>query len=436
MWVIYMKRMVGVVVLILLSSMVVSGLPVKNARVADVLIYTGSGVWDAGVVAFEQFLAWKGLTFFAGDDTYIENNDLIGDFDVIFIPGGDFTLYASQINSVGVQHIRDFVNAGGGYLGICGGGYFACEEVSWRGQPLDMPLGLFNGSGYGPINEIAPWLQYDMTTINLNTSHPLNHYESSTATIVYYGGAAFYPSGDQPLEIIGTYDEYNDDIAILDFYYGSGRILLYGPHPEIEEDSARDAVTFADELFDQGTDWNMLWTGMDWLRDRPISEPPASLPPDAPVIEGASSGAAGTEYTYTFSTGDPEEEELYYWIDWGDDTPSKWEGPYHSNESVSLSHTWDEKDTYTIQCKAKDMTGGESNWSEPFIVSMPTPFPHPRVRDILLDVKLSLFMRLAKYPSLYACVIKNDEVIRSNGYGYYDLEENKRYILRKTYFLL
>jgi len=386
-----MKKIACLVVLSVSSSMMMSAIPSEstNVAVADVLIYNGSGVWNDGVIAFERFLQWKGLSSFECDGAYIEDNELVGSYDVLFFPGGDFTSYANHINGVGLQHIRDFINAGGGYLGICGGGYFACDQVSWRGQVLDMPLNLFNGLGSGPITEIAPWLQYTMTSITMNGSHLINHYEPATESIVYYGGAAFYPYEGQQMEVIGSYDGYNNDTAILDFYFGNGRVLLCGPHPEIEEDSSRDDVTFADELFDLGTDWNVLWTGMDWLMGVPISEPPASLPPYIPEIDGPVSGEPGTEYQYTFFTTDPELEEMYFYVDWGDGTDSGWIGLYDSGETAEASHSWSAKGSYEIKVKAKDVIGLESDWSDPLPVSM--PLKHQTLLELILEWILQLF---------------------------------------------
>ena len=45
--------------------------------------------------------------------------------------------------------------------------------------------------------------------------------------------------------------------------------------------------------------------------------------------------------------------------------------------------------------------------------------------DIFFDIKMSIFMRLVKFPSLSACIIEGDEVIWSNEYGFYDLENKK-----------
>ena len=62
---------------------------------------------------------------------------------------------------------------------------------------------------------------------------------------------------------------------------------------------------------------------------------------------------------------------MYYWVDWGDETNSGWVGPYISGETITLGHTWEEMGNYSIKCKAKDMIGGESNWSDPLPIEMP-----------------------------------------------------------------
>ena len=86
---------------------------------------------------------------------------------------------------------------------------------------------------------------------------------------------------------------------------------------------------------------------------------------------GPSSGEIGAEYTYTSSTTDPDNEEIYYWFDWGDNTNSGWLGPYDSGAEASSSHTWDVGGSYGIKVKAKDELGAQSEWSDSLPVSMP-----------------------------------------------------------------
>jgi len=384
------RAICGLVVMLLVLSIpyTVSDSRTEVGKIADVLIYYGDGAWSNGVLAFEKFLEFKGLTWYECNGSYIENNDLIGSFNAIHFPGGSSAQYNAQINEDGLSHIRGFIAAGGGYLGICAGSSFACDQVIWQGEAYDYPLDLFAGVGYGPIEEIAPWPTYTITSITMNASNLINQYEPSSESIMYYGGDSFYADEGQEMHVIGSYDLYNNDPAVINFQYGEGRVVLFGPHPEIEEDSSRDNVSFADELSDLGTDWNILWTCMDWLMKLPIIEPPASLPPYTPGIDGPGGGITGIEYDYLFHAEDPEEEELYYLIDWRDGDSEEWIGPYASGEDVIIGHIWEEEGTYTIRVKAKDVNHLESDWGT-LEVSM--PLKHQTLLERIMEWILQLF---------------------------------------------
>lgn len=87
-----------------------------------------------------------------------------------------------------------------------------------------------------------------------------------------------------------------------------------------------------------------------------------TVPPNTPQITGPTSGIPGTEYKYTFVTTDPDGDDVYYYIEWGDDQIEEWIGPYESDESVTIGNVWEEQDTYTIRVKAKDIFDEESAW--------------------------------------------------------------------------
>ena len=86
-----------------------------------------------------------------------------------------------------------------------------------------------------------------------------------------------------------------------------------------------------------------------------------SQPPNAPIIDGPTSGKAGTTYSYTFVSEDPDGDDVKYFIDWGDDN-TEWTDYYNSGEEVTVSHTWSKEGTYEIKAKAKDIYGAESDW--------------------------------------------------------------------------
>ena len=87
-------------------------------------------------------------------------------------------------------------------------------------------------------------------------------------------------------------------------------------------------------------------------------------PPNQPTITGPSLGELNQEYQYTVSTVDPDGNEIYYFVDWGDNTTTDWVGPYSSGSSVEMTHSWDAEGTYDVKVKAKDSLGSESIWSE------------------------------------------------------------------------
>jgi len=53
--------------------------------------------------------------------------------------------------------------------------------------------------------------------------------------------------------------------------------------------------------------------------------------------------------------------------------------------------------------------------------------------DAPFDLKISFLMKIAGYPSLAACIIRDDQIIWSKGYGYYDLSERKPATIETIY---
>ena len=85
-------------------------------------------------------------------------------------------------------------------------------------------------------------------------------------------------------------------------------------------------------------------------------------PPNMPDIRGPTNGKPEMGYEYSFVSEDPDGDDIYYYIEWGDGKDTGWIGPYHSGEEITKSHSWSKKDTYVIRCKAKDPYGEESDW--------------------------------------------------------------------------
>lgn len=307
---------------------VVQGEETKRAQVA---IYNDKGVWADAVTAVEKFLDYKGMTWEEVTGADINKNDLRPLYDVLYMPGGDSAWYKRKIRSSGEQNIRDLVSSGGGYIGICAGAYYACDRIIWEGTEYDNPLNLYDGYGTGALDEIQPWDYADMTYISMNSSHPINEYEPAKERTLYWGGPRFEGG---TYSTVATYDEVGDAPAVITCSYGSGRVILFGPHPEMEEDSDRDGSTFAEIFYDQGSEWPLLWTSMDWLMGWTISEPPAEppLPPEGTQLffDGFESGDLQTKGWVTYGPGDP----------WFVSTEEPYEGTYHAMAEGSGEYSY------------------------------------------------------------------------------------------------
>jgi hypothetical protein len=96
-----------------------------------------------------------------------------------------------------------------------------------------------------------------------------------------------------------------------------------------------------------------------WRGQTNINTPPST--PEKP--DGPGTGEIGLEYTFTTSSTDAQNNDIYYMITWGDSI-TDWLGPYASGETIGFTHTWEFPGDYTIKIKAKDTEGLESDWSE------------------------------------------------------------------------
>lgn len=139
--------------------------------------------------------------------------DFFDDVDVIAVPGGigDADSFDSLFHYNG-DRVKDFVNQGGAYLGICMGAYWA-------------------GSNYFNILDSVDAVQY-ITRPNTDTHRP--HAKAIDVTwnqhperMFFYDGCALV--GDQTkFNTVATYAN-GDAMAIT-----QGRIGLIGCHPESE----------------------------------------------------------------------------------------------------------------------------------------------------------------------------------------------------------
>lgn len=240
-------------------------------KAQEVLIYSDDGTWLDGIVALEHFFEEQGVStqrIFAAD---LNSDNWEKETDAIIFPGGYSYNYQLAISLDAIDQIRAYVANGGSYIGICAGAYFATKTVEWEGGSYPYELGLFDGIATGSLDYIAPWPEFTMTNLTLDKTNPINTDSQENLTVLYYGGPIFTPNPGVEVSTLATWNEANNTAAIINFEYNNGRVLLLGPHLEIEEDDDRDGTEFASALTDVESDWSIFWNGFKWVTNSSIS---------------------------------------------------------------------------------------------------------------------------------------------------------------------
>jgi len=85
---------------------------------------------------------------------------------------------------------------------------------------------------------------------------------------------------------------------------------------------------------------------------------------------GISEGNPSEEMDFKVKTIDPDNDNVYYMIDWGDGTFSDWLGPYESELTIEITHTYLSKGIFILKAMAKDSKNEVSDWSEPRTITI------------------------------------------------------------------
>ncbi|MCK4358520.1 MAG: hypothetical protein KAW92_07220 [Candidatus Cloacimonetes bacterium] len=230
----------------------------------QIALYSDQGADEDCIKATMNMFKWMGYTVVLVKADLI-NNEGLENFNILCVPGGSMYQYAQDISLEGKEKILDFIRNGGAYIGICGGAYFTGENVFWQGNQLPMvPLGIFQGTTIGPIDDIAPYPECTMCKVNIvDSTHYITKTEQDTTWICYCYGPFFDPDSSANIDILGRYDIGKQPMMAA-FDYGSGKVFIIGTHPEFEEDSERDGLPPIEELDDRGSDWDLMKKATLW----------------------------------------------------------------------------------------------------------------------------------------------------------------------------
>ena len=278
---------------------------------------------------------------------YINGEDNFIDWGFIHHDPDDYYSSSLQFNSI--DHCILIVGWKDDPL-IGNGGYWICKN-SWG---TEWGYNGFFNIEYGCLridNSEIDWVVY-------NPDVYVNWRAIADAGGIYYGDVGheivFDASGsfDHEGEIIS----YDWDFG--DGNHGSGMTALH-----IYESQGAYPVTLSivdneDNLVNDTT-WAFIGR--------------SNNPPNTPTVDGPLEGKNGIEYNYNFSVTDPDGDDIYYFIYWGDMYP-EWIGPFPSGEIITLNHTWIDKANFHLVVKTKDSYGFKSDCAT-FNVTMPKSKP-------------------------------------------------------------
>ncbi len=176
----------------------------------------------------------------------LANRDLFQSADwkteahLVIFPGGRDIPYHDALKGLGNANIRDFVEKGGNFLGICAGGYYGSSMIEFEQDgPLEVvaqrELKFFPGVARGPaygLREFDYQSEKGARIANITLVSPPTSFQSTAA--YYNGGCAFLDAEKHPtISILARYaDIQQQPAAIVKCNVGRGRAILSGVHPE------------------------------------------------------------------------------------------------------------------------------------------------------------------------------------------------------------
>lgn len=176
----------------------------------------------------------------------------LADFDVVVFTGGSGGKQAATLGLLGREQVRRYVEAGGGYIGICAGNYLACDGFSWGLHILDAKTKSSRWArGVGDV-------KIEFTA----QGRDILEMPAGEQTIRYANGPVFAPAGADSIPDYETLALFRSELAengspkgaqtgspaMVSGRYGKGRVLCSSPHPEQQpgmEAFIRQAVHWA-----------------------------------------------------------------------------------------------------------------------------------------------------------------------------------------------
>lgn len=198
------------------------------------LIYNGKFADSASAKALSKLAGEFGLkTVWFNHPRTLKTLKLLKKVKIVIIGGtvDDINPFAKSFTADIVQALKQFINEGGAYLGICGGGYLASS--GWEEKD-----GFMKAMGLVPFASDSYLTDPKAQIIQIK-------WNNETRSVYYQFGPKFLLPENASENVIARYDD--NSVAAFSSTTGMGKIVLAGPHPEADETWIDDSVKNASE---------------------------------------------------------------------------------------------------------------------------------------------------------------------------------------------
>jgi len=192
--------------------------------IAPIALFTGIGTSAGDVSALEKLLINERLNYATVNSSQLNgiSESQLRQYRLLIVPGGNFEQIGKQLSSTTSPKVRDAVQNGLSYLGICAGAFLAGDSP-YNG------FNLTSGLRFGFYSAELRGVRKAAVAITAAEGQTLDQYWEDGPQLSGWGAVvARYPDGTP---------------AIVEGNAGNGWVILTGVHPEAPE-SWRRGLTF------------------------------------------------------------------------------------------------------------------------------------------------------------------------------------------------
>ncbi|MFA4987542.1 MAG: BPL-N domain-containing protein [Candidatus Brocadiia bacterium] len=241
--------------------------PMTPVDKQDFAVFCGSGVTGFAVMAASSALWSTGATVFPVSDADFEDSRFLRKCQGFVFPSGNMNELRDKVTEAAMTRLRDFIQAGGIYIGFCAGAYLASSAVRWNDVAAPSFLALFGGTAVGPIAGIGA----NSTVVGGVSLTDIKLFDgiSRKRQMAYFQGPWFDTTGTKDVTVLATYDA-NEKPAIIALPCGRGRVVLCGPNLEFDLTSNQDGFNWPESsgVKDPECDWDVIARMVDWAFKR------------------------------------------------------------------------------------------------------------------------------------------------------------------------